>query len=95
MPETTTFRAIPVIAGAIAALVLAAGVQAQSLGSTVQAEKNINENSAKSQVRVSSLARQTQDLLTEYRSVVRETESLKIYNDKLERVVTDQRNEIE
>lgn len=95
MPKTKTFRAIAVIASTVAALVLAVGVQAQSLGSTVQAEKNINETSAKSQVRVSSLARQTQDLLTEYRSVVRETESLKIYNDNLERVVTDQRNEVE
>jgi len=66
---------------------------AQSLESSVQAESQINEESASSQTRVSNLARQTQDLLTEYRSVVRETESLKIYNDNLERVVEDQRNE--
>ena len=61
----------------------------------MQAEQKINDESASSQKRVSSLARQTQDLLTEYRSVVRETEALKIYNDNLERVVTDQRNEIQ
>jgi predicted RNase H-like nuclease (RuvC/YqgF family) len=69
--------------------------QAQSLETTVQQEKKINVGSAQSQKRVSGLARQTQDLLTEYRAVVRETESLKIYNDNLERVVTDQRNEIQ
>jgi hypothetical protein len=34
-------------------------------------------------------------LLTEYRSVVRETESLKIYNDNLARVVNDQQNEVQ
>ncbi|MGD9020679.1 MAG: DUF3450 domain-containing protein, partial [Lysobacterales bacterium] len=34
------------------------------------------------------------DLLAEYRQVVRETESLKIYNDNLERVVMDQRAEV-
>ena len=61
----------------------------------MQAEQKINDDSASSQKRVSSLARQTQDLLTEYRSVVRETEALEIYNDNLERVVTDQRNEIQ
>ncbi|MBT8048761.1 MAG: DUF3450 domain-containing protein [Xanthomonadales bacterium] len=68
---------------------------AQALDAPVQVERQINEKSATSQTRVSSLARQTQDLLTEYRSVVRETDSLKIYNDNLERVVNDQRSEIE
>jgi seryl-tRNA synthetase len=60
----------------------------------VEAEKQINEESSMSQSRVSSLAQQAQDLLNEYRSVVRETESLKIYNDNLEKVVSDQRNEV-
>jgi hypothetical protein len=68
---------------------------AQSLDPVIQAEQGINEQSARSQSRVSSLARQTEDLLTEYRAVVRETESLNIYNDNLERVVTDQRSEIQ
>jgi hypothetical protein len=76
-------------------VMFASGAQAQVLDATVQAEKKINDQSAQSQKRVSSLARQTQDLLTEYRSVVRETEAMKIYNDNLERVVTDQRNEIQ
>jgi regulator of replication initiation timing len=67
---------------------------AQNLDSSVQVEQQINENSASSQTRVSGLARQTQDLLTQYRSIVRETESLKIYNDNLERVVSDQQNEV-
>jgi seryl-tRNA synthetase len=74
---------------------LAGVVHAQTLASTLQAEESINDKSAQSQTRVSSLARQTQDLLTEYRSVVREIESLKIYNDNLERIVVDQRNEVQ
>jgi TolA-binding protein len=69
--------------------------QARVLDSTVQVETGINQGSAKSQQRVSSLARQTQDLLAEYRTVVRETEALRIYNDNLERVVVDQRDEIQ
>lgn len=68
---------------------------AQELDSTVEAEKQINEASAASQSRVSDLAGQAQDLLAEYRRVVGETESLKIYNDNLENVVNDQRNEVE
>ena len=80
---------------ACTALVFLGGVQAQSLSSTVQVETGINKDSAISQNRVSNLARQTLDLLAEYRSVVRETESLRIYNDNLQRVVTDQRNEVQ
>ena len=69
--------------------------QAQVLESSVQVETGIARDSAKSQQRVSSVARQTQDLLSEYRAVVRETEALRIYNDNLERVVVDQRDEIQ
>ena len=47
-----------------------------------------------SQQRVTGLAQQTADLLAEYRAVVRETDSLKIYNDNLEKVVMDQRAEV-
>ena len=79
---------------AVEAQVKAQG-QSQVLDSSMQVESGINQDAAKSQQRVSSLARQTQDLLTEYRTVVRETEALLIYNDNLERVVVDQRDEIQ
>jgi len=64
------------------------------LEAIVQAEAQINQDSAQSQQRVSKLAQEATDLLDEYRSVVRETEALNIYNDNLERVVGDQRAEI-
>lgn len=67
----------------------------RTLETTMQVETGINQDSASSQQRVSSLAQQTQDLLNEYRAVVRETEALRIYNDNLERVVVDQRDEIQ
>ena len=78
---------------ALAALLPAA--QAQDLDTMVQAENRINQDSAQSQQRVTNLAQQTQDLLTEYRAVVRETEALRTYNDNLERIVVDQRDEIQ
>ena len=95
MPGINRNRKAAAIFGVCMLLMGIGAAQAQSLTSTMQTEKNINDSSAESQKRVSSLARQTQDLLTEYRSVVRETEALKIYNDNLERVVIDQRNEIQ
>ena len=95
MPILKNNQTAMAVFAACSGLIFLASVQAQSLTSTVQVETGINKDSAISQSRVSSLARQTQDLLSEYRSVVRETESLSIYNDNLQRVVTDQRNEVQ
>ena len=78
----------------VALVLLLPGAQAQVLESSVKAETGINKAASTSQKRVTSLAQQTADLLAEYRQVVRETESLKIYNDNLERVVMDQRAEV-
>lgn len=95
MPNIRKSRFVPVALSTLVLLALSGLVRAQSLDTTVQAEQSINQQSAQSQARVTGLARQTQDMLTEYRAVVRETESLNIYNDNLERVVIDQREEIE
>jgi len=75
-------------------MLLLGSAQAQVLNSTVSTETKINKDAATSQTRVTALAQQTADLLAEYRAVVRETESLKIYNDQLQIVVDDQRSEI-
>lgn len=76
------------------AVILLSTANAQELDATVQAEAGINKAASTSQKRVTRLAQQTADLLAEYRAVVRETESLKIYNDNLEKVVMDQRAEL-
>jgi hypothetical protein len=75
-------------------LLLSTGIPAQILESSVTVETGINKAASASQQRVTRLAQQTADLLAEYRQVVRETESLKIYNDNLEKVVMDQRAEV-
>lgn len=95
MPNITKQRFARAALGTVTLCLLTGAAFAQGLNAPVRVEKQINEKSAASQTRITSLASQTQDLLTEYRSVVRETESLKIYNDNLERVVNDQRNEVE
>ena len=79
---------------AAAWMLLGTGGYAQILESSVEAETGINQAASTSQQRVTRLAQQTADLLAEYRQVVRETESLKIYNDNLEKVVMDQRAEV-
>lgn len=78
----------------ISSAMLLTTVNAQILDDTIQTESGINEAATSSQKRVTRLAQQTADLLAEYRAVVRETDSLKIYNDNLEKVVMDQREEV-
>lgn len=87
-------RTSALLTSTVALLLLSTGVQAQALESSVTVETGINKAASTSQQRVTRLAQQTADLLAEYRQVVRETESLKIYNDNLEKVVMDQRAEV-
>lgn len=93
MPKKLSHRCFLAVFGTCAMLVPVSQALAQSLDSSVTVEKQITEDSASSQNRVSNIARQTQDLLSEYRTVVRETEGLKIYNDNLQKVVDDQGSE--
>ena len=94
MPDKFIRRTTGLVFGAVAVMLLIPGAYAQVLETTVKTETGINKAASSSQKRVTSLAQQTNDLLAEYRAVVRETESLKIYNDNLERVVMDQRAEV-
>lgn len=91
MPRNSKMTPARVGIGALAALLSFGAVQAQVLESTVQTETKINQDAEASQTRINSLASQTQDLIAQYRSVVREYENTKIYNDQLQKVVDDQR----
>jgi regulator of replication initiation timing len=95
MPNNTLRRLSDACLLVLPALLWVSTAQAQALSSTVQAETKINTDAASSQERVTTLAKQTQDLLAEYRAVVREIEGLKIYNENLAKVVGDQRAEVE
>ena len=94
MPDKSMRRTSSLITSIMAMMLLLPGAQAQVLDSTVKTESGINKAASVSQKRITTLAQQTNDLLAEYRAVVRVTESLKIYNDNLEKVVMDQRAEV-
>lgn len=84
--------ALPLISGAI---LMATSVSAQVLQSTISTQNNINNASEASQDRIDTVADETENILNQYRQVVSETESLKIYNAQLQRLVTNQRGELE
>ena len=94
MPDKFIRRTAGLVLGAMAMMLVLPGAYAQVFESSVTTETGINKAASTSQKRVTRLAQQTADLLAEYRAVVRETESLRIYNDNLEKVVMDQREEV-
>jgi regulator of replication initiation timing len=94
MPDKSIRRTSGLVLSALAAMLLLPSVSAQVLEATVKTENGINQAASTSQKRITKLAQQTTDLLAEYRAIVRETDSLKIYNDNLEKVVMDQRAEV-
>jgi hypothetical protein len=94
MPTKFVRKSVFLIMMTLLAVSILSNTNAQELNATVQTETGINKAASTSQTRVTRLAQQTSDLLAEYRAVVRETESLKIYNDNLEKVVMDQKAEL-
>ena len=83
-----------VIVSVLTTLFMASG-SADVLDTSVQTEQDTNQATKQSQTRIDGLAEEADDLLAEYRRVVRETESLRVYNDQLARVVASQRAEVD
>ena len=70
-------------------------VIADPLNDVQKAGQQIQTAAVKSQTKIDNVYGQTQELLAEYRSVVDESELLKVYNDHVARLVADQNAQIE
>ena len=77
--------------GAWAAL---AQTNTQAVQSSVSEQKAANSAAAASQDRVNKLDDETQGMLTDYRTTLRETESLRRYNEQLEVQIKSQEEEV-
>ncbi|HUR40730.1 MAG TPA: DUF3450 domain-containing protein [Verrucomicrobiae bacterium] len=78
-------------------VLLAAGAawsQAQTVQATVNEQVGANKAAAASQQRVTSMDDETQTMLGDYRATLRETESLRRYNEQLELQIKSQETEI-
>ncbi|KGK00933.1 hypothetical protein ND16A_3135 [Thalassotalea sp. ND16A] len=81
----------------IGALALAGSniAAAKDLKELHKSEASIMKASTKSQEKINNIYEQSQELLAEYRTVVDETENLKVYNDHVQRLVNDQQKGID
>ena len=65
------------------------------LSSALSTQQSIDQSSRASQQKVNTLSEQTQELLGEYKGVIRQLEAQKIYNRQLQRVVNNQQKRID
>ncbi|MEP4148986.1 MAG: DUF3450 domain-containing protein [Halioglobus sp.] len=68
----------------------AAAVQASTLDSILAVGEAKNDSARKSQVKIDRLADETGDLLTDYKTVTKQIDGLKVYNARLQRQIDNQ-----
>ena len=67
-----------------------AAVQASTLDSILNVGEAKNEAARKSQAKIDRLADETRDLLSDYKTVTKQIDGLKVYNGRLERQIQNQ-----
>lgn len=77
-----------VTAGTLGGSVVA--VQASTLDSILAVGKSKNDAARNSQVKIDKLADETRDLLSDYKTVTKQIDGLKVYNTRLQRQIDNQ-----
>ena len=72
----------------------AAAVQANTLDSILAVGEAKNEAARKSQAKIDRLADETRDLLTDYKTVMKQVDGLKVYNARLQRQIDAQMEQV-
>ncbi|MDG2047750.1 MAG: DUF3450 domain-containing protein [Halioglobus sp.] len=70
--------------------VFAASVHATTLDSILAVGKSKNDAARNSQVKIDRLADETRDLLSDYKTVTKQVDGLKVYNARLQRQIDNQ-----
>jgi Protein of unknown function (DUF3450) len=94
----TTHRLKKVLIAALVSVGTLAGVstvQANNLDAILEVGKAKNDAARKSQVKIDRLADETRDLLTDYKTVMKQVDGLKVYNARLQRQIENQLAKIE
>ena len=72
-----------------------AGVAAQALDTTLETQTETVQAAIRSQDKIDKLADETQQALAAYQSALRQTKSLGVYNEQLDRLLASQQREIQ
>jgi hypothetical protein len=80
--------AVLVVSGTLGGAV--AAVQASTLDSILAVGKSKNDAARSSQAKIDTLADETRDLLSDYKTVTKQVDGLKVYNARLQRQIDNQ-----
>lgn len=80
--------AVLVVSGTLGGAV--AAVQANTLDSILAVGKSKNDAARSSQAKIDKLADETRDLLSDYKTVTKQVDGLKVYNTRLQRQIDNQ-----
>ncbi len=86
------FTAVLAVLAAVGSWLPAA--QAESLTAVFETADQIVREARASQAKIDELTAQTRDLLSEYKTVMKEVEGLRVYNRQLERQISNQEKEM-
>jgi hypothetical protein len=80
--------AVLVVSGTLGGSV--AAVQASTLDSVLSVSKSKNDAARNSQAKIDKLADETRDLLSDYKTVTKQVDGLKVYNARLQKQIDNQ-----
>jgi len=78
----------------VAGLTGVSAANAESLDAIMQVGTDLTSDAAASQVKIDRLADETRDLLSDYKTVMKQVEGLKVYNARLDRQIENQNRRI-
>ncbi len=79
----------------VAIMSITGNAHATALSDIYVVSDRINEQARKSQAKIDSLTAETRKLLSEYKTVLKEIEGLRVYNRQLEKQIASQEEEME
>ena len=88
-----TSRRVIAWAGALL-LTLSTSASAATLNDIYQVAQTMNQEAKRSQAKIDSLTEETRRLLSEYKTVLKEIEGLRVYNRQLEKQISNQEQEM-
>jgi predicted RNase H-like nuclease (RuvC/YqgF family) len=76
------------------ATVMSCGVHAQSLDDVLGVRESTTQDGRKSQAKIDEIKEDTRDLLTQYKTVMKIVDGLRVYNQQQERLIANQQAEM-
>jgi predicted nuclease with TOPRIM domain len=97
MRRLTTFKLAKQACGALGGILLltvSTSASATTLADIFQVADQINQAAIRSQAKIDALTEETRKLLSEYKTVLKEIEGLRVYNRQLEKQIANQEQEM-